>query len=461
MYEYVRILVRHCFECQCLNNKPASQRFGDLPKKIVHYETMESFNIWLWTLLVSLRADHLEVTESFGTDVLIMALFRFPTKQRCSTLIRTDKGGSFESGHSELLYSDQKINSWLADVDWNQFELEVGVVLWEYYPHYGPEFNGFAECFVKLAKIRVTKDMKAVHFTAEGFRTFVELVMESINSHLLTPMKKGAEWIMMNFNRKLKAAGISSDVVLVDESKTTFELYENIPKKRSQVLIQMCIVRNGEAVRRVVVQLLNATGKLMSFWNTSSVELFHWILCGRIHDLIFPVIPLNCCLSFYKSRLLLLTGIRFQHLRKCRLSLKVLKRTTIKPRVDEDVAVIGRLIGEEVGHTTGCSFRLLQENAEYEVIRLVPQEDLYSADQDCVVKEKKSDSNPMSTLVAPSCNSDFNMELTSNVYLTESGQTDVENLEVDSAESWHSPAFPTLQHVKVLVIRHSRFWLFR
>lgn len=167
-------------------------------------------------------------------------------------------------------------------------------------------------------------------------------------------------------------------------------------------------------MRLVFVQTLNVTGTLGSFWKSSIDGLFYWILCGRIHDLSFPVVRLNCCLRFYQSRLILVTGLCFQHLRKDRLIWKVLKKTTIKPRVGENVAVIVQLRGEN--HTTVCCVRLIQVNVEYEV----PQEDLYSAEKDCVVKDKKSDSTLMSTLVSPSCNPKFDMELNSRVYLTES-----------------------------------------
>jgi hypothetical protein len=45
------------------------------------------------------------------------------------------------------------------------------------------------------------KDMKPLTFTADGFRTTVELIMESINSRHLTPMKKGADWIMADLRK--------------------------------------------------------------------------------------------------------------------------------------------------------------------------------------------------------------------------------------------------------------------
>jgi hypothetical protein len=38
VYEYVRSIIRHCFECQNLNHQLASQKFGDLPKERVQYE---------------------------------------------------------------------------------------------------------------------------------------------------------------------------------------------------------------------------------------------------------------------------------------------------------------------------------------------------------------------------------------------------------------------------------------
>jgi hypothetical protein len=90
MYEYVRGVIRHCFEC--LNNKAASQKFGALPKDIVQYETLEPFRHVAMDFAGPFKA-----TENLGTDDLIMALLRFTAKRRCPTTIRTDKGGPFES----------------------------------------------------------------------------------------------------------------------------------------------------------------------------------------------------------------------------------------------------------------------------------------------------------------------------------------------------------------------------
>jgi hypothetical protein len=68
------------------------------------------------------------------------------------------------------------------------------------------------------------------------------------------------------------------------------------------------------------------------------------------------------------------------------------KRITTKSRVDEDIAVIGQLIGDEVGPTTRGRVQLLKEYEKDEVNRLVHQEALYSDAQDHIVEEEKSDS---------------------------------------------------------------------
>jgi hypothetical protein len=55
-----------------------------------------------------LRAVHLEATGSLDTGDLILAMLRFVARRRCPTTIRTDNGGSFESGRAEVLDPDQK-----------------------------------------------------------------------------------------------------------------------------------------------------------------------------------------------------------------------------------------------------------------------------------------------------------------------------------------------------------------
>jgi hypothetical protein len=225
---------------------------GALPKEVVTYDKLEPFrhvsmdfagpfkvrvktvlckNYLLVIVCRQLRAVHLEATGSLDTGDLILAMLRFVARRRCPTTIRTDNGGSFESGRAEVLDPDQKaIESRLVGVNWYLVESKVGISHWEYSPPYGPEFNGLAEAFVKLAKVRMMKDMKPVTFTDDGFRTTVELIMESINSRPLTPMKKGADWIMVTSNRILKA-GIHSQGILLDESKSALEQIEKLPVK--------------------------------------------------------------------------------------------------------------------------------------------------------------------------------------------------------------------------------------
>jgi hypothetical protein len=124
MYEYVRGIIRHCFECQCLNNKPGRQKMGDLPKQVVSYDKLEPFrhvamdfagpfkvrlnkilckNYLLVIVCRQLRAVHLESTGSLDTGDLVLALLRFSARRRCPTTIRTDNEGSFESGRAEVL----------------------------------------------------------------------------------------------------------------------------------------------------------------------------------------------------------------------------------------------------------------------------------------------------------------------------------------------------------------------
>lgn len=102
------------------------------------------------------------------------------------------------------------------------------MVLRDYFPHYESKL---AEGFVELDEVHVIKDRNTVNFPAEECFNSVELVVDSPS---LTPMNKGAEWIVVVFSFRLDSAGLGSDAKFMDESKTTFEICENIPKKSSR-----------------------------------------------------------------------------------------------------------------------------------------------------------------------------------------------------------------------------------
>jgi hypothetical protein len=383
-----------------------------------------------------LRAVHLESTGSLDTGDLVMALLRFSARRRCPTTIWTDNGGSFESGRAEVLDKDQRaLMSRLADVDWSVVESKVGIAHWEYSPPYGPEFNGLAESFVKLAKTRMLKDMKPITFTDDGFRTVVELVMESINSRPLTPMKKGAEWIMVTSNRILKA-GIHSQSVLVDESKAGLEEIDKLPAKHykrtvsvaglfwsrwltdilpamtstpkwhdfvknlkvgqlvlvispktdqrchwPQGIVHKCIANDDGAVWRVHVRLLTAKGKEHVF----------------LERPIRQIIPLE--MMWDDPRLDLSDDdtesvrwpLQTTEVSSPDLPLKFRRRvqklpptlelalTTTSARVDQDVERIGALISEEIGPTTRSRRILLEEYEAEKVDRQVLEEAVISS----------------------------------------------------------------------------------
>jgi hypothetical protein len=77
-----------------------------------HSETkvldIEYVRVCAWNFETLLRAVHLEATGSLDTGDLILAMLRFVARRRCPTTIRTDNGGSFESGRAEVLDPDQK-----------------------------------------------------------------------------------------------------------------------------------------------------------------------------------------------------------------------------------------------------------------------------------------------------------------------------------------------------------------
>jgi hypothetical protein len=168
-YEYVRGILRHCFEYQCLPNKSGRQKMGEFPREIVTYERLEPFRhvsldfigpfkVRVKTILCEhclvvivcrqLSAVHLESAGRLDTGDLILALLRFGVRRGCSTTIPSDRGGLFESGRAEVLDSDQKA----LGVDWSLVESKVGVSRWEFSPSYEPEFNGLAGAYNKTTE---------------------------------------------------------------------------------------------------------------------------------------------------------------------------------------------------------------------------------------------------------------------------------------------------------------------
>ena len=78
----------------------------------------------LFTCL-TMRATHIEVTESLDTDSFINALRRFVSRRGCPRIIRSDNGTNFSAGEKEIrdainTWNHQKIEKYLQqnDIQW-------------------------------------------------------------------------------------------------------------------------------------------------------------------------------------------------------------------------------------------------------------------------------------------------------------------------------------------------------
>jgi hypothetical protein len=296
-----------------------------------------------------------------------------------------------------------------------------------------------AEAFVKLAKVRMMKDMTPLTFTDDGFRTTVDLLMESINSRPLTPMKKEVDWIMVTSNRILNA-GVYSQGILLNDSKDALADVEKLPGlfwerwltdilpvmtstpkwhefvknlkvnqlalvispktdqccEWPQGIVHECIANAEGAVRRVRLRILTAKGEEHVFLERPIRQI---ILLDMMWDdprLELPIDaaealnwPLKHSETVGSDNLTpKLKDNRERSSTSLQPTLESFKTTTTA-RVDQDVEKIGKFIADEMGPTTRGRRKLLENYEADEVERQIQQEAVQSAALAQIIEEGK------------------------------------------------------------------------
>jgi transposase len=178
---------------------------------------------WLLVFVcLQTKAFHVKLVKKVNTDYLPTAMARFSARYRVPRTVRTDNGGAFVAGKKVVSKTPAEINlrKDLSKVDWTEVQERTKIETWTFAPPYGPEMNGIAEVFVKLAKTKLNSTLKTTQFTGDQLRTALELIIESINSRPLAYLTSSVhESVTLNINRYLKAGMATTGGLLADRDE--------------------------------------------------------------------------------------------------------------------------------------------------------------------------------------------------------------------------------------------------
>jgi transposase len=242
----VKTTLKKCLPCQISTRKRASQHMAKLPKDLVSYEHLAIFEHiamdyagplmvkvgpksatlqkhWILVFVcLQTKAFHAELVEHINTDHLLTAMARFTLRYRTPKSVRTDNGKSFVAGKKIVAKTKEELDMQadLEQVDWTEVSTRTKIDSWTFAPPYGPEMNGSAEAFVKLAKTRLNKTLRTHQFNADQLRTTLAYIINSINSRPLAYITSSVEEsVVLYINRYLKA-GITPTGGLLDDMDT-------------------------------------------------------------------------------------------------------------------------------------------------------------------------------------------------------------------------------------------------
>jgi len=163
----VKNIIRKCFKCHRLNERPMKQAMAPLPKdKLQPYKPPFTFpgvdffgplmvkwgrgsaKCWgrFFTCL-TMRAIFLLLVPSLETNDLIMALRQFVTRRGPPEVIRSDRGTNFVGVECEL---KEAIEGW-NNVK-NYQELQQKEVKWTFHPPTAAHMSGVRERLVQSVK---------------------------------------------------------------------------------------------------------------------------------------------------------------------------------------------------------------------------------------------------------------------------------------------------------------------
>ena len=197
----VRKVINNCVVCRRFHAAPQQQKMGDLPKDRVTpgdppftYTGVDLFGPFevkrgrsilkrygCIFVCLTIKAVHIEVTDSLQTDSFINALQRFISRRGQPTEIRSDNGSNFVGADRELRN---------ALKEWNQAQiakfLSQKEIKWSFNPPTASHMGGIWERQIRSIRRILATLLKQQHLDDECLSTLMCTVESIINSRPLT-----------------------------------------------------------------------------------------------------------------------------------------------------------------------------------------------------------------------------------------------------------------------------------
>ena len=199
----VRRMLRRCFVCRRNYAKPASQVMADLPRcrlsgdlPPISFTGVDLFGPFLMKrgrseykrygclfTCMTVRAVHLEVTQSMDTSSFINALQRFMSRRGKPKEIWCDNGTNLVGAERELRTSLQ---------EWNQQHIHDHLlqhqIVWHFNPPRASHMGGVWERMIRTVRKVLNPLLKEQVLDDEGLVTLLCMVESIVNSRPLTPV---------------------------------------------------------------------------------------------------------------------------------------------------------------------------------------------------------------------------------------------------------------------------------
>ena len=198
----VRKVIGRCLICRRYNVRRGQQLMADLPSDRLTPDNPPFTHVaidffgplyvkrgrsilkhygCLFTCL-TMRATHIEVTESLDTDSFINTLRRFISRTGCPRIIRSDNGTNLSAGEKEIrdainTWNHQKIEKYLQQKD----------IQWKFNPLGASHMGGVWECVIRSVRKVIRCLTKEQLVSGEALRTLMTEIECILNGRPLTP----------------------------------------------------------------------------------------------------------------------------------------------------------------------------------------------------------------------------------------------------------------------------------
>ena len=195
---------RNCFKCRLMDKRLEKQIMAPLPlsrlkpEPLWHTTSLDMFGPLqiidaikrrvagkCWGLLAACtrtRLVHLDITENYSTDSVIMALRRFIVERGCIFESQSDPGSQLKASANEI---SKEIRNWSWDdpkfYRWASFK----GIKWTISPVAAPHMNGCSESLIKITKRSLCDVLKNKKITFGELSTITKEVQHLMNSRPL------------------------------------------------------------------------------------------------------------------------------------------------------------------------------------------------------------------------------------------------------------------------------------